>query len=235
MKVSQIVSFSKESFFNGAVQTEWFYDDTKVGAIAESYVFHGPKYYGVSDADVAAGGHRLLDTASFAKNLANKLYSDKPDNSFVMTIAVYGTGKSHLAVCLGALFSGKNELSDTIAQNISNADHEIGQYIKDINTKKNLVIVLNGMNNCNLDAEVLRCARLSLARFGVSDKLLQKLTKSYDIARHFVENMFSLFQDKFNAAANSNGLTVQDTALKNYLLSHVESDNKVIDIINSVY
>ena len=30
MKVSQIVSFSKESFFNGAVQTEWFYDDKKV-------------------------------------------------------------------------------------------------------------------------------------------------------------------------------------------------------------
>ena len=43
MKVSDIVSFSKESFFNGAVQTEWFYDDSKVGAIAESYVFHGPK------------------------------------------------------------------------------------------------------------------------------------------------------------------------------------------------
>ncbi len=235
MKVSQLVSFSKESFFNGAVQTEWFYDDTKVGAIAESYVFHGPKYYGVSDTDVAVGGHRLLDTASFAKNLANKLYTVKPDSSFVMTIAGYGTGKSHLAVCLGALFSGKNELADTIAQNISNADHEIGQYIKDINTKKNLVIVLNGMNNFNLDAEILRCSRLSLARFGVSDKFLQKLTRSYDIARHFVENMFSLFQDKFNAAAYNNGLTIQDIALKNYLLSRVESDNKVIDIINAVY
>lgn len=235
MKVSQIVNFSKESFFNGAVQTEWFYDNTKVSDIAESYVFHGPKYYGVSDTDVAVGGHRLLDTASFAKSLANKLYSDKTDNSFVMTIAGYGTGKSHLAVCLGALFSGKNELADTIAQNISNADHEIGQYIKDINTKKNLVIVLNGMNNFNLDAEILRCTRLSLARFGVSDKLLQKLTKSYDIARHFVENMFSLFQEKFNAAAINNGLAIQDTALKNYLLSHVESDNKVIDIINVVY
>ena len=235
MKVSQIVSFSKESFFNGAVQTEWFYDDTKVASIAESYVFHGPKYYGVSDVDVAAGGHRLLDTASFTKNLANKLYTAKPDNSFIMTIAGYGTGKSHLAVCLGALFSGKNELADTIAQNISNADREIGQYIKDINVKKNLVIVLNGMNNFNLDAEVLRCARLSLARFGISDNPLQKLTKSYDVARHFVENMFSLFQDKFNAAANNHGITIQDIALKNYLLSHVESDNKVIDIINVVY
>ena len=139
MKVSQIVSFSKENFFNGAVQTEWFYDDTKVADIAESYVFHGPKYYGVSDADVTAGNHKLLDTASFAENLANKLYNTKPDNSFVMTIAGYGTGKSHLAVCLGALFSGKSELADTIAQNISSADREIGQFIKNINTRKNLV------------------------------------------------------------------------------------------------
>lgn len=235
MKISQIISFSKESFFNGAVQTEWFYDDSKIGAIAESYVFHGPKYYGVSDADVAAGGHRLIDTASFAKNLADKLYTVKPDSSFVMTIAGYGTGKSHLAVCLGALFSGENELSETVIHNISNADYEIGQYIKNINIKKNLVIVLNGMNNFNLDAEVLRCARLSLARFGVSDKPLQKLTKSYDIARHFVENMFPLFQDKFNTAAKNNGLNLLDTALKTYLLSHVESDNKVIEIINYVY
>ena len=104
MKINDIVSFSKESFFNGAVQTEWFYDDTKVATIAESYVFHGPQYYGVSSKDVEAGAHHLLDTASFAKNLTDKLYSTKPNNSFVMTIAGYGTGKSHLAVCLGALF-----------------------------------------------------------------------------------------------------------------------------------
>ncbi|MEE1136953.1 MAG: hypothetical protein U0M02_00540 [Acutalibacteraceae bacterium] len=235
MKVSQIVSFSKESFFNGAVQTEWFYDDSKVGAIAESYVFHGPKYYGVSNTDVSAGAHRLLDTASFAKNLADKLYCSKPDNSFVMTIAGYGTGKSHLAVCLGALFSGKSDLSEKVIQNISSVDAEIGQYIKDINTSKNLVIVLNGMNNFNLDAEILRCARLSLSRFGISDKLLQKLTKSYDIAKRFVENMFSLFEDKFNSAATRNGLNLTGVALKNYLLSHAESDSNVLEIINVVY
>ena len=98
MKINDIVTFSKENFFNGAVQTEWFYDNSKLSAIAESYVFHGPKYYGVSSADVAAGEHRLIDTASFAKNLTDKLYSTKIDNSFIMTIAGYGTGKSHLAV-----------------------------------------------------------------------------------------------------------------------------------------
>ena len=72
MRLNEIVSFSKGSFYNGAVQTEWFYDDDKVGGIAESYVFHGPKYYGVSGADVKAGEHRLIDTASLAKNLTDK-------------------------------------------------------------------------------------------------------------------------------------------------------------------
>ena len=97
MKVNDIVSFSKESFFNGAVQTEWFYDDSKVGAIAESYVFHGPKYYGVSSSDVKSGAHQLLDTASFAKNLTDKLYSAKPNNRFVMTIAGYDAALSSCA------------------------------------------------------------------------------------------------------------------------------------------
>ena len=46
MKVKDLVSFSKETFFNGAVQTEWFYDAQKAKTVAESYVFHGPKYYG---------------------------------------------------------------------------------------------------------------------------------------------------------------------------------------------
>ena len=235
MKVKDIVGFSKESFFNGAVQTEWFYDNGKVGAIAESYVFHGPKYYGVSSTDVESGAHRLLDTASFAKNLTDKLYTSKPSNSFVMTIAGYGTGKSHLAVCLGALFSGNPAISNAVIQNISAADAEIGNYIREKNVRQNLVIVLNGMNNFNLDAEVLRCARLSLARFGISDDLLQKLTKSYAIAKHFVEHMFSLCQGDFNAAAIKHGIKLQDVALKKYLLSHVETENKVLLVINSVY
>ena len=235
MRVNDIVSFSKESFFNGAVQTEWFYDDSKVGAIAESYVFHGPKYYGVSKSDVEPGTHRLLDTASFAKNLTDKLYTPKPNNSFVMTIAGYGAGKSHLAVCLGALFSGIPEISESVVKNITAADPEIGEYIREKNVRQNLVIVLNGMNNFNLDAEVLRNVRLTLSRFNISDSFLQKLTKSYDIAKHFVEHMFFLCQDKFNTAAKRHGLRLKDTALKNYLISHVEVDNKALVVINTVY
>lgn len=235
MKLNEIVSFSKESFFNGAVQTEWFYDDEKSAAIAESYVFHGPKYYGVSSADVSLGSHRLLDTASFAQNLTDKLYSPKPENSFVMTIAGYGTGKSHLAVCLGKLFSGDSDTSNIIVNNIATADREIAQHIASVNNRQNLVIVLNGMNNFNLDAEILRCAKLSLAHYGISDDILKKLTRSYDNAKKFVENMFSHFTEQFDNAAAKYGINLVGESLKDFLLSRVEADNRAIEIINEVH
>ena len=235
MKVKDLVSFSKETFFNGAVQTEWFYDAQKAKTVAESYVFHGPKYYGVSASDVKAGEHRLMDTASFAQTIAHKLYSPTPGNSFVMTIAGYGTGKSHLAVCLGALFSSTGALAESIVSNIASVDEEIGTYIRQNNVKKNLVIVLNGMNNFNLDAEILRCARLSLSQNGISDELLKKLTKSYDVARHFVNRTFSIYQNQFEEWALKVGINISGQALKDYFVSRVENDSQVLTTINNVY
>lgn len=235
MKVKDLVSFSKETFFNGAVQTEWFYDAQKAKTVAESYVFHGPKYYGVSASDVKAGEHRLKDTASFAQTIAHKLYSPTPGNSFVMTIAGYGTGKSHLAVCLGTLFSSTGALAESIVSNIASADEEIGTYIRQNNVKKNLVIVLNGMNNFNLDAEILRCARLSLSQNGISDELLKKLTKSYDVARHFVNRTFSIYQNQFEEWALKVGINISGQALKDYFVSRVENDSQVLTTINNVY
>ena len=184
MKVLELVSLSKESYFNGAIQTDWFYELERRNAIACSFVFHGPKYYGVSSDDLARTQHKLVDTASFAKNIAGKLHMPEPDNSFIMTIAGYGTGKSHLAVCLGTLFSGETQIVSQILNRISEVDTSIGTYIKSIHTKKNLVILLNGMNNFNLDAEVLKCARCFLQQNGVPDDILRKITKSYDIAVH---------------------------------------------------
>ena len=236
MKVRELVRFKKEDFFNGAVQTEWYYDAARVREVAESYVFHGPKYYGVSNADVGTGGHRLMDTASFARRITEKLYEEKAGNYFVMTIAGYGTGKSHLAVCLGALFSGDNtSVAGAIINNISAVDRDIGTYIHQRNTKPNLVIVLNGMNNFNLDAEMLRCARLSLAQHGIQDDLLKQLTKSYDIARHFVTRTFSIYQEQFEAAADQNGLSLRGEALKERLTNSVETDHRVLSTIDVVY
>lgn len=235
MKVRDIVSFSKDNFYNGAVQTEWYYDAQKRKSIAESYVFHGPKYYGVSQKDVNSDKHKLIDTASFTKKITEKLYASKPDNCFVMNIAGYGTGKSHLAVCLGALFSDDLQTRRAIAANIAEADQEIGEYILKQNDGKNLVIVLNGMNNFNLDAEILHSVRQSLKQAGISDAYLQKLTKAYDIARHFVENMYDFCENRFIEAAKNYGISVAAPAMKRYLLSRIETDSSVVQVINDVY
>ncbi|NLB80100.1 MAG: hypothetical protein GX800_00450, partial [Clostridiaceae bacterium] len=235
MKVCDIVQFSKENYFNGAVQTEWFYDKSKIRTIAESYIFHGPKYYGVSDADISLGRHKLIDSASFAKQLTEKMYSAKPTNSFLMTIAGYGTGKSHLAVSLGALYSGSVELSNIVTENISNADRDISDYIYQTNIRKNLILVLNGMNNFNLDSEILKCARLALEQNGIDDSILRHITKSYNIAKHFVERTFPMCEAQFNRAAKGHGLTVTGTGLKTYLTDNVEADSKVLETINEVY
>lgn len=236
MQVRDLVRFSKERCFNGAVQTEWFYDQDRVQRVAESYVFHGPKYFGVSDSDVDLGGHRLIDTASFALNIAEKLYNRKPDNSFVMTIAGYGTGKSHLAVGLAALFSGINRrLTNEVTENIEKADKNIAAKIRQMNGKKNFVIVLNGMNNFNLDAEILRCARLSLVQNGLNDDILKGLTKSYDIAKHFVERTFSICQTDFEEEASMRGIRATGQRLKQHIIDHIESSNEILSLVNAIY
>lgn len=235
MQVHDLVRFSKERCFNGAVQSEWFYDRNRVKTVAESYVFHGPKYFGVSDSDVDLGRHRLIDTASFALNLATKLYEKQPGNSFVMTIAGYGAGKSHLAVSLAALFSGDPELSRAVLNNIAAADQLIAEQIAGINRKKNLVVVLNGMSNFNLDAEILKNVRLSLAQNGISDDVLREITRSYEIARQFVEKTFSICQSQFEKAAERYGIQAKADHLKQHLLSHIESSNEAVEIVNSVY
>jgi len=235
MKVSEIVRFGKERCFNGAVQTEWFYDSERVDLVAKSYMFHGPKYFGVSEADINLSRHKLIDTASFALNIAQKLVSKRPDNCFSMTIAGYGAGKSHLVVSLASLFAQTGDLSNEIIDNIEIADRMIAESIRELHKKKNLVIVLNGMNNFNLDAEVLKCVRLALEQNDISDDVLRDLTKSYDIARHFVERTFAIAQQKFENEADSQGLSLKGDNLKGYLLSNVESDAKVLRCINNVY
>lgn len=46
MQIQDIIEFDKKSYFGGAVQANWFYDDNKVKAITESYVFHEPNIMG---------------------------------------------------------------------------------------------------------------------------------------------------------------------------------------------
>ena len=163
MKINDILAFNKERYFNGAIQAEWFYDPHLSYEIGSSYVFHSPRYYGVSNQDVQAGEHKLMDTVSFTSMISDRV-TGRNSNGFVMTIAGYGTGKSHLAVTLGKLFSGDDERTrEAILNNICDIEPRIGQTLRqDVQPSRNLVIILNGMNNFNLDHEVMKCAKKAL-------------------------------------------------------------------------
>ena len=149
MQVRDILKFNKDKYFGGAVQANWFYDADKVSAIADSYVFHGPKYHGVKQQEWQNTSYKLNDTATYAMKLVKKT-AETESNRFCMTIAGYGTGKSHLSVALASLLSGHdNELRQLVIKNISAADRQLCEEII-TNLHKNLVIVLNGMRDFNL-------------------------------------------------------------------------------------
>lgn len=234
MNVSDLVKFNRENFYNGAVQTEWFYDDSKIAGISGSYVFHGPKYYGVSDSDVKPGEHKLLDTASYVQKIAQKVSNTKTDNDFVLTIARYGTGKSHLAVTIGALLSGDPGIQKAIIENIKSVDRDIASEIEKQVKKKNLIIALNGMKNFNLDSEVLRCVRETMEKDGIDDEVLRSITKTYDVAKYFINSNYDTCLNDFVKAAKESKLDVDKTDLKEYLLKNIESDSRVINTVNIV-
>ena len=131
MKVSDIVSFSKEGFLtvqykpNGSMMTaKWVLSLRATFSTALSTMVCR-----VSTLSLAHISFWILPPSP--KILQTSFYAARPSNSFVMTIAGYGTGKSHLAVCLGALFSGDAGVTDSVIQNITAADAEIGNYIRE--------------------------------------------------------------------------------------------------------
>lgn len=236
MRIKEFLQFNKENFFNGAVQTEWFYDPERVAPVANSFVFHGPKYFGVSKDDITLGTNKLIDTASFAQTLVDRVYSPQNSTNILLTIAGYGSGKSHLAVTLGTLFSGiDSELCSSITQHISEASAEAGEHIQRINAKKNLVLILNGMNNFNLDYEMLSCAKKSLSMHGEDESVLSNLTKSYDQAKHFVEQTFNIFENRYLELAEQAGIYHKGSELKKHLISFLETEQIAFNVVNAMY
>ncbi len=232
MQIKDIVEFDKSRYFGGAVQANWFYDSARVRAITESYVFHGPKYHGVSEKETADSRYKLFDTASYALNLL-KGANNKESNRFCLTIAGYGTGKSHLAVTLASLMSGHDEnlrkiAIDRIAAVDRNIAAEVAAY-----TDKNLVLVFNGMNNFNLDYETLSVTKEALKQHGISADVLNSITKQYIQARHFVETTFDMLSEKYRSYLSEKCPHCEFR--KEAIIEKLESDTKVFEAVNEVY
>ena len=155
----ELVRFRGDKLFNGAVNIDWFgTDEVRARSATDAFVFHGPKYHGVSQADVGtAHGHRLADTATFALSVVRRCYGIE-DQPFTLAMAGYGTGKSHLGLTLASLLSKpQDEGSLTALRSIESADAAIGSEIRAIVQeagKPCLVVALNGMKSFDLTTEV---------------------------------------------------------------------------------
>lgn len=123
--LGDIVKFRGDKLFNGAVNIDWLEtNEAKASVAASAFVFHGPAYHGVSQADVGfSHGHRLQDTASFVKTVLNRCYG-LDEQPFTLAIAGYGTGKSHLALTLGKLLDNPTGIeANAILSGLDAADN----------------------------------------------------------------------------------------------------------------
>jgi hypothetical protein len=187
----EIVQFRGDRLFNGAVNISWFgTDERRAQAAANAFVFHGPEYHGVAQADVGiTHGHRLQDTASFARSIVRRCYGLE-DQPFTLAIAGYGTGKSHLGLTLAALLSDPDgETAQTVLASIEAADTNIGSEIRAILHEAGqpcLVVALNGMQSFDLTSEITRQIIRQVKSSGLETRPLDELRPRFSQAASLI-------------------------------------------------
>lgn len=193
-RLKDIISFRADRLFDGAVDVDWFlHDKAKANLVAESFVFHGPAYHGVSQRDVGTEhGHRLIDSATFVHNILRRC-SGSDDQPFTLAIAGYGTGKSHLAMTLAILLSEPaGESAEEILTNLESADESVGknvrQAIKELRGPA-LVVSLNGMGNFDLANEFTRQIMHQLHANNVDASALDDLRPRFKMSANLVQIM----------------------------------------------
>jgi len=231
VKLSEIIKVRDDIVFGGAVQVDWFYQE-KAKLIAENFVFHGPDFFGVTEGDIEYSDHKLMDTCSYSKLISDKLSGDS-GNPIMLTIAGYGTGKSHLAVTLGKLFEYREvEVSRKVLDNLRKADSNLANDIGNKINKKNLVLVLNGMRDFNLNIEILNVARKVLYKHGYNDEFFSDITKAYTIAKIFIERNYKLHEKLF--LEEFKNTKVAHNLEKDSIIESIFND-EVFNAVNNIY
>lgn len=230
MKLKDIVVFREDLFFNGAVQISWLESDrNKANKAAEHFVFHGPQYHGISEDDA---NHGLVDTATFTSGVVERLSFKETENPFLLAVAGYGTGKSHLAVTLAALLEKPHsETAGIIIDNLCMADQEIGNDVRtmfDGKIKPFIVVALNGMQDFNLENEIIRQVYVALKREGLDTSVLEVLRPRFETAIRFCENYFQIHRKDFLTSFGSKCTT--DFVIDLLKARNEEAYKKVNDI-----
>lgn len=235
MKIGEILEFRKDLYFEGAVQADWFYDKEKSAKVAENFIFHGKNYFSAG-AD-SFGKKKRIDTISFLEKLVEK-FADDGSNPLTLAIADYGTGKSHLAVTLGVFFSGSRYMPETynkVLKSIKNIDKDAEKRISNKNIGKNLVLVLNGMHDFNLNAAILKAAQRSLILYGLPTECLKTLNRSIKTAFLFFDNNKENKIEDFEQEAKHIGWSETGKRLIVRLGKELIGGKDAFTIVNNVY
>lgn len=209
MKVTDLVQFRGDLFFDGAVQLKWADENPKrAEEAAKAFVFHGPKYHGVSKETGVDEAYRLTDTATLLAGLLRRLSGGAKSGSvpFSLAIAGYGSGKSHFAVALTELLRNNSaSLSEHILKNLELADKSSYTVVKgalEEFSKPALVVALDGTSNFNLGNALSSSIFAQLRTMGIDDSPLKELSPRFEDAASFARRNFSLrvaeFSNKFS-------------------------------------
>ena len=235
MELGKLLGFRKDLYFEGAVQADWFYDPEKAARVAENFVFHGKEYFGAEEQEI--GSKKRIDTISLVEMLAAKMVDDH-SNAFTLAIADYGTGKSHLAVTLGQIFSGKEYMPETyikVLENIAGIDKEAADRIRYLTDERNFVMVINGMRDFNLHSEILKAAQKSLKLYGLPDDGLKKLNRALETAENFFNRNIVTSIAMFEEKAKKLGWPEMGDHLKEKIRENLMTDETAYEIVNAVY
>lgn len=200
MKFKDIVTFRDDLLFNGAVQIGWLeHDPTRAEKAASHYVFHGPGYHGVSGEDYD-GSFKPVDTASFTVDILRRIHNGEADDPIELAIAGYGTGKSHLGVTLTCLCSQpQSSVAKEILRNMAMADNSIGleaqNLLKDM--QPFLVVALNGMQDFDLNSEIIRQILKTLHQEGIDTSILEDLRPRFKTAQVFTESFYKSLENDY--------------------------------------
>lgn len=192
LKLRDVVEFGAERLFNGAVNLDWFVNDPDRGRLAaETFIFHGPTYHGVTQDDVGRShGHQLQDTARFTRAVVRRCFG-REDQPFTLAIAGYGTGKSHLAVALGSVLADQDDsVTASVLANLATADDAVGAEVRAILEEENqpcLVVALNGMRSFDLTAELARQVAVQLQARGCDPTALDQLRPRFSQTVSLIE------------------------------------------------
>ena len=206
MKISDLVQFRGDLFFDGAVQLKWADENTKrAEEAARAFVFHGPKYHGVGKATGADEAYQLTDTATLLSGLLNRIASAGKAGSspFSLAIAGYGSGKSHFAVALTSLLRNTSEaLTNKILENLALADNDacksVTSAIRELK-KPALVVALDGTANFNLGNALSGAVFGQLRSLGIDDSPLRELSPRFEDAANFTKRNYSIRATEFSS------------------------------------